>query len=141
MYDAVLVATDGSDLASRAVEYAIDLASTCGATLYALSIVDSRPLESARHSEQMIAAAGPLVEAVRERAERADLRVVTEVKTGVPHQAILDYADEAGADVVILGVTGRGGVERFLLGSTADRVLRLSSVPVLLVPAQAPKPS
>ena len=55
------------------------------------------------------------------------------LRTGVPHEAIVEAAREEGADLVVIGTHGRGGVDRLLLGSVADRVIRLASCPVLAV--------
>jgi nucleotide-binding universal stress UspA family protein len=60
-------------------------------------------------------------------------RVVTRVTTiGQPALAILDSAEEEGADLIAMSTAGRGGVSRMLLGSVADKVIRGSAVPVLL---------
>lgn len=51
-----------------------------------------------------------------------------------PHEAILEHARRSGADLIVLGHRGQNVTERLLLGSTADRVLRKASIPVLLIP-------
>jgi len=55
------------------------------------------------------------------------------LRTGVPHEEILRLASEERADLIAIGTHGRGGLERALLGSVADRVIRLASCPVLTV--------
>lgn len=55
------------------------------------------------------------------------------LRTGVPHEEIVAAAREEGADLVVIGTHGRGGVDRLLLGSVADRVIRLAPCPVLAV--------
>jgi nucleotide-binding universal stress UspA family protein len=138
--DAILVATDGSDHATRTVERAVELAHDCGATLHAIRVVDVRALDSAPHRERMAAAARDSLEAVERRAAEADLPVVTVVRDGIPHEEILEYAEDADVDVVVVGSYGQGGLQRLLLGSTADRVIRLATVPVMLVPDPEPNP-
>jgi nucleotide-binding universal stress UspA family protein len=62
----------------------------------------------------------------------AGTRVRTLVRAGVPHREIVAAAREEGVDLIIMGTHGRGGLERFLVGSVADRVIRTASCPVLL---------
>jgi nucleotide-binding universal stress UspA family protein len=61
------------------------------------------------------------------------LAAKTLLRTGVPHGEIVAAASEEGADLVVIGTHGRGGVDRLLLGSVADRVIRLAPCPVLAV--------
>ena len=69
-------------------------------------------------------------------ADSADgLDVTTAVETGNPHSVILRYADENDVDLVVMGTHGRTGVERYLLGSVAEKVVRLADVPVVTVRA------
>ncbi|PAU84225.1 universal stress protein [Halorubrum salipaludis] len=75
-------------------------------------------------------------EVVEEAASAlGDVETVTAVEHGTPHSAILKYADENGADLVVMGTHGRTGVERYLLGSVAEKVVRLADPPVVTVRA------
>jgi nucleotide-binding universal stress UspA family protein len=64
---------------------------------------------------------------------QAGLTVVTEVVGGNPHEAILDYVADRGIDVVVMGTHGRTGLDRAVMGSVAERVVRRSPAPVLTV--------
>jgi nucleotide-binding universal stress UspA family protein len=55
------------------------------------------------------------------------------VAQGTPHQAILDYIGEHDIDLVVMGTHGRTGLDRYLLGSITEKVVRLSDAPVLTV--------
>lgn len=66
-------------------------------------------------------------------AADAGLSVQTLLRTGAPHEVIVAAAVELGADLIVLGTHGRGGINRALLGSVADRVVRLAACPVLTV--------
>ncbi|RCU48397.1 universal stress protein [Haloplanus salinus] len=114
--DDVLAATDGSDGAERAGEHAVAVAAATDARLHALTVGDDDPA-------RRLAA----------RAREAGVDVTVAVRTGAPHEKILGYADEAAVDLVTLGSHGRTGVERVLLGSVAERVLRAATTPVLAV--------
>lgn len=139
MYDAVLVATDGSAGVSKAIEEAIDIASLADARLHSLYVIDTRhystlpdtawfTLEEAMEEEGEAA-----VDAVRERAEAANVPVSTAVARGVPHEEILAYADEAEVDLVVMGTHGRSGLDHILLGSVTEKVIRRADMPVLVV--------
>jgi len=140
MYDTILVPTDGSEPAGAAVEHAIDLASNTGATLHALSIVDSAAYASLDVSSQSVldsleSRATEATESIAETAADVGVEVVTEVSVGSPHEQITDYADAVGADLIVMGTHGRTGLDRVLLGSVTERVVRGAPCPVLTVRA------
>jgi nucleotide-binding universal stress UspA family protein len=136
MFDDILVPTDGSPCAGVAAEYAEDLATRYDATVHALCVVDSRSLENAPQYDQLKAERTELAE--RTCANLSTTRVKTEraVRTDVPHAAIRQYATDHEIDLIVMGTHGRTGVERFLLGSVTEKVVRLSDVPVLTVKAE-----
>ncbi len=147
MYDAILVPTDGSEVAETAVEHALDLADRYGAELHTLYIVDTGSMDMSFGTEQVERLrAGQFGEMeglesqarhatgrVARRAEERGLSITEHIRAGQPHVEIIDYADENDIDLVVMGSHGRGGVQRFLLGSVAERVLRTTHQPVLVV--------
>lgn len=137
-YGRVLVPTDGSDCAAAAAERAVDLARQYGATVHALYVADVRmsPVHGGMTGEEVrdLLGGDDPTDRVAERAEAAGVPVETAVRVGIPSSAIRAYADDVGADVVVLGTHGRTGLDRALLGSVAERVVRTSPVPVLVVP-------
>ena len=141
MFDDVLVPTDGSDCANAAIGYAEDLAERYDATVHVLSVVDSRVLENAPHYESVREEHVDVVEDVAADVvdDLADTGCDVEaaVRTAVPHTAILRYVREEDVDLVAMGTHGRTGVDRYLLGSVTEKVVRLSDVPVLTVPGSA----
>ncbi|MFC6786658.1 universal stress protein [Halobaculum halobium] len=134
--DTIVVATDGSDSVSRAVEVALDLAERFDAAVHVLYVVDSGEVDSSPEAvrEQMRNAlqerGGEAIVAVQKRADRDVTAVVRE---GRPANEIADYAREIDADLVATGTRGRHGENRFLIGSVAERVVRTCPVPVLTV--------
>ena len=140
MYDDVLLPTDGSPGAEAAIARALDLARTGGSILHALYVVDTGPEPpglAGEHRDTLRATAegrGRQATAlVRERAADLDLRTVREIREGVPYRQILEYAEEADVDLVVMGTHGRSSAEPARLGSTAERVLARADVPVLTV--------
>jgi len=138
MYDSILLPTDGSEGTERATEHAIDLAVTYDAALHTLYVVENSYLaghisenilieEFEKHGQESI-------DTVIERAEEANVPTVEGVvANGSPHRSILDYADENNIDLITMGTHGRGGIEHYLIGSVAEKVVRLSDTPVLSV--------
>jgi nucleotide-binding universal stress UspA family protein len=136
MFDTILVPTDGSECAEVALGHAEDLAVRYDATVHVISVVDARTLDGAPHLDEIRAERTAMVEAVCERLAGADVPVEDAVLTGVPHREILDYAASRDVDLVAMGSHGRTGVERYLMGSVAEKVVRLSDAPVLTVRAE-----
>jgi nucleotide-binding universal stress UspA family protein len=136
VYDDVLIPTDGSEGTEGAIDHAIDLATTYDATVHVLYVVDTGigGGEAVDALEALEAAGKEAIDDVIERAEAADLGTVEgTVARGAPHRAILDYVDEHGVDLVVMGTHGRTGLDRYLVGSVTEKVVRLSDVPVLTV--------
>ena len=120
----ILVPTDGSSGADAAAETAIGIARETGATLHTMFISDE---PAAKQGES------PAHE-VAERAKQAGVRdVEVIVRAGSPDAEIASYISEANCDLVVMGAHGRTGLRRYVLGSTTERMLRFSTVPVVTV--------
>ncbi|QCS41733.1 universal stress protein [Natrinema versiforme] len=139
MYDRILVPTDGSREVERALEYAFDLAHEHDATIRALYVVNAAgygglPMETALEgvSDALREEGRAAVSRVEDLAP-ADVTVETAVREGSPSQVIVNEADPLECDLVVMGTHGRGGIDRLLLGSVTERVVRRASVPVLTV--------
>lgn len=140
MYDHILVPTDGSDEATAAAEEAIRLADQVGATLHVVYVVDesassllltTQSMEEAL--ESMVAAGSEATASVVEMATDAGVPVESETIRGMHvHEGIVEYAQDHGIDLIVMGTTGRHGVE-YVVGSTTERVLGACPVPVLAV--------
>jgi nucleotide-binding universal stress UspA family protein len=140
MIETVVIATDGSESAQRAVRMALDLAKRFDARVHAIYVVDEGELRSSpeEHRDELEnaleAAGGEALTFVEERATgAADTDVVTAVRVGDPADELIAYAGDVDADIVATGTRGRHGEHAFLLGSVAEAVVRRSPVPVLTV--------
>ena len=145
-YDRILVPTDGSEGVERAIEHAVEVAASNGATLHGLYVLSTDAyaglaMESSWESVDRLLRedAETAVARVREIAERMDagVPVDTAVVEGKPSREIVRYAEDEGCDLVVMGTHGRGGIDRLLLGSVAESVIRASSIPVTAVPVGA----
>jgi len=136
MFDTILVPTDGSDCAQAAVGYAEDLAVHYEASVHALCVADSRILETGPTSDQLKKERAEIAERTCNEISKSDIAVEQAVRTDIPHRAIRQYASEQDVDLIVMGTHGRTGIERYLLGSVTEKVIRLSDVPVLTVNAE-----
>lgn len=140
LYDRILVPTDGSDEAKPVFKQAVDLAAVTGATIDALYVADARLAEVVPDgaTDAVISAleteGTEATETIAEIAETYDVTVNPIVSEGIPHQAILQQAQENDSDIIIMGTHGRTGRERQLLGSVAERIVRQAPIPVVTVP-------
>lgn len=133
-YERILVPTDGSSAATAAAEHALDAAASMEATVHVLSVVDDVLLGidvRAGLSEADEEAAEEAVADVVAAAEARGVDAVRHVERGSPHEAILDTVEATEADAVVMGKTGKRGVDRILLGSVAEKTIRTSPVPVV----------
>ena len=146
MFDTVVIATDGSASAERAVTAALDIASRFDATAHALYVVDAGEIagspEAVREEfEQALATSGGRALTFVREAAQADAEtasdgteaVVTAIREGDPAAEICAYAEDIDADVIATGTRGRHGEHGYLLGSVAEGVVRRSAIPVLTV--------
>ncbi len=140
LYDRILVPTDGSTEGERAVEHALALATVHGASVHALYVINTAsyagmPMETSWEGvdDLLRADAETAVEAVNELAAGRGVDVTTAVVDGSPSREIVRYAEAESCDLIVMGTHGRGGIDRLLLGSVAEKVVRASEVPVLTV--------
>lgn len=138
MYDDVLLPTDGSDASLVAKLHAVDHARRYDATLHVVFVADTgrySTLTSETDVEGTLVGEGQrVVTDLAAEAEAEGVDVEGAVLEGHPREKLLGYAREVDADLVVMATHGRDGAERVLLGSTTERVLRESEVPVLAVP-------
>jgi len=137
MYDRILLPTDGSRGNSRAVDQAIGLAEETDAVLHALFVVENIPsapeMSDGQFQARLEQIGEEAIEDIRARADDAGVEIETALENGDPHRAIIEYADGIEADLIVMGTHGRSGLDRYLLGSVTERVVRASDVPVLTV--------
>jgi nucleotide-binding universal stress UspA family protein len=143
-FERILVPTDFSAGSERAWAVARQLAAPLGAELILFHVVIEAPLFSEgpftmKHVRSVFSAAREWANTALEEwtaaATASGLRARSIVGTGVPHKEIMATAALEHADLIVMGTQGRGGLDRALLGSVAERVIRLAPCPVLAVRA------
>ncbi len=143
MYKHILLPTDGSTSADKAVAAAVDLAQRYGARLSFVSVIDPVPFVTfpegggealAYYLEAAEASAKQGLELAGQRASEAGVAFESQVlREHGPAPSIIDYANQQGCDLIVMGSHGRRGLDALLLGSVAHKVLTLAKVPVLIV--------
>jgi nucleotide-binding universal stress UspA family protein len=144
MFKSIVVGTDGSQTASEAVRQAVELAKQIGARIELVSAYE--PVSGQRLRQEQKDVPGDLqwmvnpredVDAtLREAAEavrEAGVEVETFARQGDPADAILDVAEETGADLIVVGNKGMTGAKRFLLGSVPNKVSHHAPCSVLII--------
>ncbi len=148
-FGTILVATDGSDDSDAAVEAALDLAHDTNGRLLVLSVVpeasgdasdestgsDADAESPARDDDEEVIEANDLTNDVVDHAVEWGIEATPLVWEGEPADAILAAAESEGADVIVIGSSGKSGVGRMLMGSVSDDIIRRSVVPVMVVRA------
>ncbi|WP_297110420.1 universal stress protein [uncultured Devosia sp.] len=148
MFKSILVATDGSDLANKALEVALETARLNGASLTILTAtdpvstgigsggfgtIDAGPIV-ARLEEAYASEAADLLAAARHKAQEAGITAQTlHLPRHRPADGIIETAAERKCDLIVMGSHGRRGLGRLLLGSQAAEVLARAPVPVLII--------
>ena len=138
----ILVGTDFSHYSDRAMDYAVMLSEQFGATILILHIIESLAysvtdsLTVIGHEQALSATATALLENSLKKLLDQGCTAESHLGHGTPYREIIKKAEEAGSDLVVIGTHGRTGMEHLLLGSVAEKVIRLATCPVLTVPSR-----
>lgn len=155
MYQRILVPLDGSAFAEQALHHAQQVAQPGQSEIHLLSVaplledqslaaVDLYPVYVYRdylvdhnaEKDRITAELAGYLEQVSARVKAAGFTPAPAIRFGQPAEEIITYAAKSGCDLIAMSTHGRSGIGRWVYGSVADKVLRSSSVPVLLVRAQ-----
>lgn len=127
MYRRILVAYDGSDHAKKAVAHAVALAKAFGSSVCVITVAVD-PSQASLDKAQKIASEA--AEALK--SQGVALEEVA-VRSGTPAAEILNYAEEKGVDLIVMGSRGLSALQRLVLGSVSQAVASRARVPVLIV--------
>jgi nucleotide-binding universal stress UspA family protein len=147
MYKNILIATDGSELAEKAVVHGLGLAKSVGARVTAvvveapfdaLHVPESRARhmseEFESHTKAIKRHADKVLGHVADAARQAGLACDTvQVEHDHPYQAIIKTAEDKGCDAIVMASHGRSGISAVLLGSVTNKVLTHTAIPVVVV--------
>jgi nucleotide-binding universal stress UspA family protein len=135
----ILVATDFSECAEQALDYAVALADKLGAKIHLLNVIG---VPAMGIPEVGLAVTSTLIESTvrthtaeldKLATRRGSAAIETVLRTGDARDLIIDVAREVAADLIVMGTHGRRGVRRALIGSIAESVVRTAPCPVLTI--------
>jgi len=142
----ILVATDGSESANRAVDYAARWANHDRAELLIVNVIGGFGLpdnvflaftndQNIMLKELLASQSAEILTAARERARKADVgTILLESGTGEVAQTIIEIAQEKKADIIVVGKRGAGRIAGALLGSVSQKLVVLSPLPLTVLP-------
>jgi nucleotide-binding universal stress UspA family protein len=144
MFKRIMIATDGSEISMHAAKQAVGLAKISGATLIIVYVVDVHRLAQLpgyaamsglkdNLMKSMLKEGNEATSEVGDMAQDAGVTYEKVIAEGNPSEELLRRSQER-VDLIVMGSIGRSGLNKFLLGSVAERVVRHSKVPVLIVP-------
>lgn len=132
----ILVGVDGSASSYAALDYACELATGLGAEIAAIVVRHMPPHVAGYVSDEMMARSEEyyrrILDQARAHCDRCGACLEVVLVDGHPVVAIADYAREKGFDLIVVGSRGLGGLTRWLVGSTAEGVIREAHCPVLV---------
>lgn len=139
-YEGIVVGTDGSERAHRAVQEAIALAKLTGAKVHVVQAVNAGAAAGFANDYQgqlvidkMVEEAKANAQKVADEAEKAGVTTEMHTPSGPPADAILAVAESTGADLIVVGNRGMTGAKRFVLGSVPNSISHRSPCSVLIV--------
>jgi nucleotide-binding universal stress UspA family protein len=135
MYEDILLPFDGSDGAAEVLHHAAEIAHWADATIHVLFVADttrdSVTVVDTQVVDTLVREGEDTVEEAEKTLRTLGVDYSSDVVQGNPAPTIVEYAEQYGHDLIVMPTHGREGISRFLVGSVTEKVVRLSSVPVL----------
>lgn len=148
MYKKILLPTDGSEYANKAAKQAIWIARQSGAELMVINVIETSSLVGLPAEDLIVRIREMLKEEGQKSLEKIsdmvmkskeedecqkDVKLSLDIKEGSPSDVIIKTVEREGIDLIVMGTSGKHGLDRFLLGSVTENVVRSASCPVLVV--------
>jgi nucleotide-binding universal stress UspA family protein len=143
LYNKVLAPLDGSEMSECTLEHIKIISNGCGTDLVTLILVvesgptggvwESTGFSFSQAQEEAIRSANQYLSKIGERLAQENIKSENVVMKGNPADTILDYANQHDFDLIIMSTHGRSGPSRWAFGSVTEKVLRMSTIPVLSI--------
>lgn len=139
----IVAATDGSERSIEAARFAAGLARECESKLHIVTVVrppegwwgiEGAPPPPRAMSEAVVDARQSILEATMSQIDQTGLDITTALEIGEPSGTIVKYCEDNEADLLVIGRRGAGIIERFVMGSVADRLAHYAPCPILIIP-------
>ena len=149
MYNKILLTSDGSKNSEFAIKHALQIAADENAEVVVLHVVDSKHLSSmseeaidddetvfGEHGDKVLSHFECVIKDIeKDKDEKNQVKVTKMIREGNPAEVILKVCEREGIDMVVMANSGKHKLDRFLLGSVTEKIIRESPVPVLVIPA------
>jgi nucleotide-binding universal stress UspA family protein len=142
MYKKIILPTDGSKQANKAAKHAMWIANYSNAEIIILNVIETSTFSTLHHRKlkkemkQMLKGEGNKaiedIEKIYEK-EEYNIKITSLIEEGSPAEKILDLSEKEDVDLIVMGTSGKHNIDRFLIGSVAEKVVRSSKIPVLVV--------
>ncbi len=126
----LLLATDGKKHSEKAINYAFDYVSLQKATLYIVFVVSPKAEED---KEKIIKFGMDVLDKLKQKGTQRGLEVTTMLEAGSPYETILTASERIKADAIIVGTSGKTAIDRVLIGSVSEYVVRNARCTVIVV--------
>lgn len=143
LWKTIVAATDGSERSIEAARFAANLARECEAKLHIVTVVrppegwwgiEGAPPPPRAMSEAVVDARQSILDVTMTQIDQTGLDVSTALEIGEPSGTIVKFCEDNEADLLIIGRRGAGIIERFVMGSVADRLAHYAPCPILIIP-------
>jgi nucleotide-binding universal stress UspA family protein len=148
MYEKILLTSDGSKNSEFAIKHALQIAADEGAEVIVLHVVDSKHLSSipneaidaggnfSEHSDKVLYHFESVIaDLEKDKDEKNQVKIRKLSLEGKPCDVILKVCEKEHIDMIVMSNSGKNKVDRFLLGSVTEKIIREAPVPVLVIPA------
>jgi len=143
LFETILIATDGSEKNRAALDAGLRIARSCGSHTWVIYVIDTNVSAPVQYGTALASPGEPEINVDSDSEARqitsqirtlaGDTPITMVIRRGKPAREIVRFAAEKTADLIIIGSLGKGGLERVLLGSVSDEVVRTASGNVLVV--------
>ena len=147
MYNKILLTSDGSKNSEFAIEHALQIASDEGAEVIVLHVVDKKHLSNIHedaigetnfyeYTDKVLNDFEKVIQELEsEKDEQFKVKITKLARQGRPCDVIIKVCKEENIDMIVMSNSGKNKVDRFLLGSVTEKIIREAPVPVLVIPA------
>jgi nucleotide-binding universal stress UspA family protein len=126
----ILLATDGKPHSEKAVNFAFEFAALRKENLFVVFAVSPK---SEDDKDKIIKQGMAVLEELKKRGAKENIKVTTMLEAGNPYEAVLDAADRVKADAIVVGTSGKTAIDRVLIGSVSEYIVRNSKCTVIVV--------
>ena len=140
LYKKILIPTDNSQVSIEAARHGLEIAKLMNSKVYVIYVVDVMPFvglptegfwETIR--EILEEEGREAFNKIENMAKEIGVDIVSEILEGNPAEEIVKYAERKGIDLIVMGTSGKSGIDRLLLGSVAEKVSKKAQCPILLI--------